>query len=137
LPPSPSLWSRSSARIARRASRRWSPTKRSSRSSRCCWTFTSILGFVLQGDPSLQDDIVRLGAGTFALVIGLLSWFWLGSHILLGAAETNVVLHRRLWPRSLTGELEPADRLAMRGSAAAARQDPRELISVTFNDDGK
>jgi len=24
----------------------------------------------------------------------------------------NVVLHRRLWPRSLTGDLEPADREA-------------------------
>ena len=29
--------------------------------------------------------------GTFALVIGLLSWFWLGSHLLLLAAELNVV----------------------------------------------
>jgi membrane protein len=41
--------------------------------------------------------------GTFALVIGLLSWFWLGSHLLLVAAEVNVVLCRRLWPRSFIG----------------------------------
>jgi membrane protein len=41
--------------------------------------------------------------GTFALVIGLLSWFWLGSHLLLAAAEVNVVLCRRLWPRSFPG----------------------------------
>jgi membrane protein len=41
--------------------------------------------------------------GTFALVIGLLSWFWLGSHLLLVAAEVNVVLRRRLWPRSFAG----------------------------------
>jgi YihY family inner membrane protein len=41
--------------------------------------------------------------GTFALVIGLLSWFWLGSHLLLVAAEVNVVLCRRLWPRSFLG----------------------------------
>lgn len=40
--------------------------------------------------------------GTFALVIGLLSWFWLFAHLLLLAAEVNVVLRRRLWPRSLT-----------------------------------
>jgi hypothetical protein len=71
------------------------------------------------------------------MVIGLLSWFWLGSNLLLLAAEVNVVLHRRLWPRSLTGELAPADRAAMRGSATAARQDPREEILVQFGEDGE
>ena len=74
--------------------------------------------------------------GTFALVIGLLSWFWLGSHLLLMAAEVNVVRLRHLWPRSLTGELEPADRLALRRFAAAVRQDRRQLVSVTFSDEG-
>jgi membrane protein len=74
--------------------------------------------------------------GAFALVIGLLSWFWLASHLLLLAAEVNVVRLRRLWPRSLTGELEPADRLAMRRFAVAMRQDPRQLVTVTFSDEG-
>jgi membrane protein len=64
----------------------------------------------------------------------MLSWFWLGSHLLLLAAEVNVVRLRRLWPRSLTGELEPADRLALRRFAVAVRQDPRQLVSVTFSD---
>jgi membrane protein len=73
--------------------------------------------------------------GAFALVIGLLSWFWLASHLLLLAAEVNVVLVRRLWPRSLTGELEPADRLAMRRFAVAMRQDHRQLVTVTFSDE--
>ena len=73
--------------------------------------------------------------GTFALVIGLLSWFWLGSHVLLLAAEVNVVRLRHLWPRSLTGELEPADRLVMRRYGDAVRQDPRQLVSVTFDDE--
>ena len=72
--------------------------------------------------------------GTFALVIGLLSWFWLVSHLLLVGAEINVVLHRRLWPRSLTGDLEPADRLAMEGAANAARQDARQRIDVSFDE---
>lgn len=38
--------------------------------------------------------------GTFALVIGLLSWIYLASHILLLVAEGNVVATKRLWPRS-------------------------------------
>ena len=73
--------------------------------------------------------------GTFALVIGLLSWFWLGGHLLLFAAEVNVVRLRRLWPRSLTGELEPADRAAMRRYAGAARYDVRQTVTVTFDDE--
>jgi membrane protein len=73
--------------------------------------------------------------GAFAIVIGFLSWFWLGSNLLLLAAEVDVVLHRRLWPRSLTGDLEPADRRALREAAEAARQDPRQEIVVRFSDE--
>ena len=73
--------------------------------------------------------------GTFALVIGLLSWFWLGAHLILVAAEVNVVRHHRLWPRSLAGELEAADRAALGRAAAAARQDERQEIQVRFGDD--
>jgi membrane protein len=72
--------------------------------------------------------------GTFALVIGLLSWFWLFSHLLLLAAEVNVVLRRRLWPRSITGDLEPADRSALQRTAKAMRQDERQEILVRFSD---
>jgi len=39
--------------------------------------------------------------GTFALVIGVLVWFYVGAQITLYAAEINVVRARRLWPRSL------------------------------------
>jgi uncharacterized BrkB/YihY/UPF0761 family membrane protein len=70
--------------------------------------------------------------GTFALVIGLLSWFWLGSHLLLIGAEVNVVLHRRLWPRALTGELEPADQALLERTALAAQADARQEIAVSF-----
>ena len=70
--------------------------------------------------------------GTFALVIGLLLWFWIGSNLLLVAAEANVVLRWRLWPRSLTGELEAADRAALERLAGRARADSRERIAVSF-----
>ena len=72
--------------------------------------------------------------GAFAVVIGLLSWFLLGSYILILSAELNVVLHRPLWPRSLAGELAPADRDAMRLAAGGARRDAREEIAVHFAD---
>jgi YihY family inner membrane protein len=75
--------------------------------------------------------------GTFALVIGLLSWFFLIAHLLLIAAELNVVLRWRLWPRSLAGELEPADRRALRRIAESARMDRRQQIEVGFGEDAK
>jgi YihY family inner membrane protein len=41
--------------------------------------------------------------GTFATVIGLLTWLALHARITLYAAEVNVVLDRALWPRALFG----------------------------------
>lgn len=40
--------------------------------------------------------------GTFASVIGLLSFIYLATHVMLLAAEANVVAERRLWPRSFS-----------------------------------
>jgi hypothetical protein len=65
--------------------------------------------------------------------VGLLSWLLIASELVLLAAELNVVLARRLWPRSLTGELLDADRLALRASAQAAQVDPRQQIAVRFD----
>ena len=67
-------------------------------------------------------------------MIGLLSWFLLAAYVLLLAAESNVVLRWRLWPRSLAGELEPADRLALRRFAEATRRDRSERIAVSFEE---
>jgi uncharacterized BrkB/YihY/UPF0761 family membrane protein len=39
--------------------------------------------------------------GTFALVLGLLVWVQLGAMLTVLSVELNVVLVRRLWPRSL------------------------------------
>lgn len=76
--------------------------------------------------------------GTFALVIGLLSWLYLGAHITLLAAEGNVVATRRLWPRSFSFMIEQpstqADRRALtqRGKVEERRAD--ETVSVDFPD---
>src|SRR5579862_2396263 len=76
--------------------------------------------------------------GTFGLVIGLLSWIYLSAHIMLLAAEANVVATRRLWPRSFSLVLEQpatqADRRALvqRSKVEERRQD--ETIDVEFPD---
>jgi membrane protein len=70
--------------------------------------------------------------GGFAAVIGLLSWLLIASELILVAAELNVVLAQRLWPRSLTGELLEADKQALQASAHAAQLDRRQQIQVSF-----
>jgi len=76
--------------------------------------------------------------GTFALVIGLLSWIYLAAHITLLAAEANVVAHRSLWPRSFSVIVElPATRadeqaLTQRGKVEERRQDER--VEVEFEE---
>ena len=39
--------------------------------------------------------------GTFALVIGVLAWLYLGAQLTLYAAELNTVLAKNAWPRSI------------------------------------
>ena len=74
--------------------------------------------------------------GTFALVIGLLVWIHLAGRLTLYCAEINVVLVRRLWPRSLTQPpLTEADMQAMRAGALQERRRPEEHIQVTFEAD--
>ena len=73
--------------------------------------------------------------GAFAAVIGLLSWLWLAAQVSLAAAEVNVVLAERLWPRSLSGGLALGDRRALGRAARAEQRDRREHISVSFDTD--
>ena len=50
------------------------------------------------------DRVVRdasLTYGAFAIVIGLRAWMYLQARLFLLAAELNVVLAQRLWPRSM------------------------------------
>jgi membrane protein len=54
--------------------------------------------------------------GTFAVVIGLLFWFYLLANVTLVCAEINVVASRRLWPRGLSSAL------AARASTTADRR---------------
>ena len=70
--------------------------------------------------------------GGFAVVVGLLSWLYLGAQLTLIAAEINVVLARRLWPRSIAGSLGPADRRALEDAVKAEQSDTREHIAVSF-----
>jgi membrane protein len=74
--------------------------------------------------------------GTFALVIGLLSWIYLAAHIILLTAEVNVVATRRLWPRSFSvvseQPLTRADERALRQRGRIEQRRHDETVSVDF-----
>lgn len=70
--------------------------------------------------------------GTFAFVIGLLVWIYLGAQLTLYCAEINVVRARRLWPRSLAQPLTEADRRVMEAGTLVERRRPEQHIEVSF-----
>lgn len=71
--------------------------------------------------------------GFFAVVIALLSWMYLIAQLTLMAAEINVVLKYRLWPRSITQPpLTGADRLTFARLAAMQTRRPEYDVGVLF-----
>ena len=88
-------------------------------------------GWIVADRISSSSDVY----GTFALVIGLLAWIYLGAQLMLFGAVLNTVRTHRLWPRSLHGELTEADRRALRRSAMQEERKEEEIVSVTFGSD--
>ena len=95
------------------------------------WSVLQTLGvYVL--DRQLQQ--ANLIYGVFAVVIVLLSWLYLSARLLLYAAEINVVLARRLWPRSLVQPpLTEPDRRVLSALAQTEERRPEETVEVHFS----
>ena len=73
--------------------------------------------------------------GTFATVIGLLAWLYLGAQVTLLAAEVNVVKKRRLWPRAVVQPpLTGADVRALVSYAREEERRPEEDVTVRIDD---
>lgn len=62
------------------------------------WTVLQLLGSYLIAHQLRNTSQIY---GFFAIVLGLLSWLYLGARISLYAAEVNVVKAFHLWPRSM------------------------------------
>jgi membrane protein len=83
------------------------------------------IGHVLKGNKGTY--------GEFATVIALLIWLHLGAQITLYSAEINVVLTRRLWPRSLFGPPDaPADKRTLRALAKVEERSDEQKVDVEF-----
>jgi membrane protein len=74
--------------------------------------------------------------GFFGIVLGLLSWLYVGAIVTLLAVEANVVARGRLWPRSFSvvSEQAPtgADKRTLREQSSVEERRQDQEITVTF-----
>lgn len=81
--------------------------------------------------------------GIFAVVLGLLLWIYLAAVVYVVCTELNVVLAKRLFPRSLLTpmtddvDLTSADQRAYTGMARAQRLKGFQHVDVRFEHDGQ
>lgn len=73
--------------------------------------------------------------GQFGFVLGLIGWLFLVAQLSLYAAELNVVLARRLWPRGIAAPLTDADKRVLRDLAHQEERTAEERIAVGFEPD--
>jgi YihY family inner membrane protein len=80
-----------------------------------------------------QLERANLLYGVFAVVLVLLGWLYLSTQLVLYAAEVNVVLARRLWPRSLLQPpLTEPDRRVLTALARTEERRPEQRVQVIF-----
>jgi YihY family inner membrane protein len=97
----------------------------------------AVLWTILQSaGGAYVDHVVKSSSNTygiFAFVIALLVWLHLGAQLTLYAAEINVVLQRKLWPRSLFGPPQaPADQKALTAIAKVEERSEEQHVDVEF-----
>ena len=94
------------------------------------WSVLQAVGVIIVTRQVARANILY---GAFATVLVLLSWMLLTGRVLVYAAEINVVLARRLWPRSLLQPpLTEQDRQVLTALAETEKLRPEQRVEVTF-----
>lgn len=97
------------------------------------WTILQVVGTFLVGHTLSNQTAVY---GIFAIVLGLIFWISLVSRLVVYSTELNVVLERRLWPRSIVQPpLTRADREVLAAQAMQNLRRPEQNVTVTFDAD--
>ena len=98
------------------------------------WSLLQTIGVQLVNH---QLERANLLYGVFAVVLVLIGWLYLSTQLVLYAAEVNVVLARRLWPRSLLQPpLTEPDREVLTALARTEERRPEQRVRVTFLPEG-
>jgi membrane protein len=101
------------------------------------WVLLQALGgYYVTHELRYQSNVY----GFFGIVLGLLSWLYVGANVTLLAAEANVVAYGRLWPRSFSVLTEQAatraDKRTLREQSAVEERRQDQDITVTFTEPG-
>lgn len=95
------------------------------------WTILQAVGELIVGHYLRDDSAIY---GLFAIVLGLFAWLYFAAEVTVYAAEVNVVLARRLWPRAIVQPpLTEADQRSMAAQAHQNRRRPEQHVQVTFD----
>jgi YihY family inner membrane protein len=95
------------------------------------WTLLQTAGALVVKHYLSSESVYHL----FAIVLALIAWIYLLVTIMLYSAELNVVLVRRLYPRSiLQPPLTEADRAALALQPLQNQRREEQQVHVTFDD---
>jgi len=95
------------------------------------WTLLQYFG-VLVVHHFIQSNSIY---GVFGSVLALVAWLYLAVQVTVYAAEINVVLARRLWPRSIVQPpLTEADRAVLALQALQNQRREEQEVTVTWTD---
>lgn len=94
------------------------------------WQILQTLGgFIVAHSLKNMSDVY----GTFALVLGLMSWLYLQAQLTLYAIEADVVRARGLWPRTFFGNgTTDVDKQALTSYGKVEERMPEERVDVDF-----
>jgi YihY family inner membrane protein len=96
------------------------------------WTVLEAIGVFVVHHMLHSSSIYGVFFGT---VLGLVAWLYLAVQVTVYAAEINVVLARRLWPRSIIQPpLTEADRSSLALQALQNQRREEQDVTVSFND---
>jgi YihY family inner membrane protein len=96
------------------------------------WTGLQAFGGFLVGHTLKNTSEVY---GTFAIVLGLLAWIYLGVQMSIYAAELNTVVAGRLWPRSIVPPpLTDADKRVLAAQATQQQRLPGQRVRVSYGE---
>ena len=99
----------------------WRELRTGSAIAAVCWQILQVVGgYVVSHQLHRASELY----GTFGVVLGLLAWLFLQAEVTLYAAEADVVLARRLWPRSVLPAT--ADQPAQESEPAQETPSPQE-----------
>ncbi len=95
------------------------------------WTILQYAGTLLVGHTLRHANQIY---GYFGSVLGLISFLYLAAELTVYAAEVNVVLKRKLYPRSIAPPpLTDADRVVLSAVAEQLERRPEQRVHVEFS----